>query len=92
MKRMMIAGALILAGCASTTGVVPMGNNAYMVAREDNSPGASIGAVKVAALQEAGAYCATKSQGFEVVSSNDVPRSFGQFPQSQLQFRCVPPK
>lgn len=92
MRTLMIVLLAAISGCASTTGVVPMGSNGYMVAREDNSPGASIGAVKVAALQEAGAFCSAKSQSFEVVSSNDVPRSFGQFPQSQLQFRCVPPK
>ena len=90
MKRIMIVGVLVtLVGCASTTGVVPMGRDTYMVAREDNGPAASIGAIKAAALKDASVFCGAKGQTFEVVNSNDVPRSFGQFPQTQLQFRCV---
>jgi hypothetical protein len=66
-----------------------MGKDTYMVAREDNGPAASLGAIKAETLKDASAFCGAKGQTFEVIHSNDVPRSFGQFPQTQLQFRCT---
>jgi hypothetical protein len=90
MKKMLIVASVsVLAGCASTTGVVPMGQGTYMVSRHDNGPAASMGSVKVAALNEAGEFCQDKGGDYQVLSSNDVPRSLGQFPQVSLQFRCV---
>jgi hypothetical protein len=81
--------ALILTGCASTTGVVSMGKDAYMVAREDNGPAASLGAIKAATFKEAGAFCSGQGKTMQVTKESDTPRSFGTFPQTTLQFTCV---
>jgi putative hemolysin len=78
-----------LTGCASTTGVVPMGKDTYMISRSDNSPAASLGALKVETLNEASVYCAKTGNTYAVVGGYDVPRSLGQFPQTEVQFRCV---
>lgn len=80
---------LLLAGCASTTGVIPAGKDQYLISREDNGPGASLGAIKAKVFQEAGAFCAGQSKNLEIVRENDVPRSLGQFPQTSLQFKCT---
>lgn len=80
---------LLLTGCASTTGVVPTGKDTYMIAREDNSPAASLGAIKSATFKEAGTFCAGKGKTMQVTKESDTPRSFGQFPQTTLQFTCV---
>lgn len=79
----------LLAGCASSTGVISAGKDQYMIAREDNGPASSLGAVKAKVFQEAGAFCAGQGKTMQVVRENDVPRSFGQFPQTSLQFSCV---
>lgn len=89
MKLIYLALALLLAGCASTTGVVSMGKDAYMIAREDNSPAASLGAIKASTFKEAGAFCSGLGKTMQVTKENDTPRSFGQFPQTTLQFTCV---
>ncbi|MBA5686723.1 hypothetical protein [Rugamonas apoptosis] len=81
--------AAILAGCASTTGVVSAGKDQYMIAREDNGPASSLGAIKAQVFQEAGAFCAGQGKTMQIIRENDVPRSFGQFPQTSLQFTCV---
>lgn len=89
MKLIYLSAALLVAGCASTTGVVSMGNDTYMIAREDNGPAASLGAIKAATLKEAGAFCSSQGKSMQVTKENDTPRSFGQFPQTTLQFQCT---
>ena len=89
MKKLTLIALAILAGCASTTGVVSAGKDQYMIAREDNSPTASLGTIKAQAFKEAGAFCAGQGKSMQIVKENDVPRSFGQFPQTTLQFTCV---
>lgn len=79
----------LIAGCAATTGVITTGHDSYMVAHRDNGPLASLGALKASAYKEAGAFCATKNKTLQIISSNDVPRSLGQFPETEVQFKCV---
>ena len=89
LKKFIPVALLILSGCASSTGIIPAGKDQYMISREDNGPAASLGAIKAAAFKEAGAFCAGQGKTMQVVRENDVPRSFGQFPQTTLQFTCV---
>lgn len=89
MKMIALFTAMLLAGCASTTGVVPMGKDTYMIAREDNGPAASLGAIKAATFKEATDFCSTKGKSMQVTKESDTPRSFGQFPQTSVQFTCV---
>jgi hypothetical protein len=78
-----------LSACAATTGVVAIGNETYSISHRDNGPMASLGALKAAAYKDAAAFCAAKNRALQVVRSNDVPRSFGQFPETEVQFNCV---
>lgn len=89
LRTLSLVSLALLAGCASTTGVVSMGKDAYMIAREDNSPAASLGAVKAATLKEAAAFCTGQGKAMQVTKESDTPRSLGQFPQTTLQFTCV---
>lgn len=89
MKLCALVLASLLAGCASTTGVVSMGSDTYMIAREDNGPAASLGRIKAAAFKEAGSFCVGQGKTMQVVKENDTPRSFGQLPQTTLQSTCV---
>lgn len=80
---------LLLVGCASTAGVISIGKDAYMIAREDNGPAASLGAIKASTFKEAGAFCSGQDKTMQVTKESDTPRSFGQFPQTTLQFTCA---
>jgi hypothetical protein len=80
----------LFTGCASNTGVVSMGEGTYMASRQDNSFGASAGALKAENLKEAAQFCASKGQDFAVISSVDIPRALGKIPQSTLHFKCSP--
>ena len=48
----------------------------------------SLGALKALAYQYATFFCAGMKKALNVVKTNDVPRSFGQFPETELIFRC----
>lgn len=89
MKQLIYVSAALLTCCASTTGVVAIGKDMYMIAREDNGPGASLGAIKAATFKEATSFCAAQSKTMQLVKESDTPRSFGQFPQTNMQFTCV---
>jgi hypothetical protein len=65
-----------------------MGKDTYMIAREDNGPAASLGAIKAATFKEAAEFCAGKGKSMQVTKESDTPRSFGQFPQTSVQFTC----
>lgn len=89
MKRAMVPALVLLAGCASTTGVIPTGSDSYMIAREDNTPAASLGNIKAQAFKDAAAFCAGRGRSLKTISASDTPRSLGQFPQTTLHFTCV---
>lgn len=80
---------IVLASCATSTGVVPMGQGTYSTTIEHRGFGASMGDAKVIALNEAATFCKDKGGDFQVLNQTDVPRAFGQFPNSSIQFKCV---
>ncbi|MGJ8694617.1 MAG: hypothetical protein ACSHW0_19340 [Thalassotalea sp.] len=89
MKLFIISLFLLISGCSSTTGVIPMGNEKYMVSHSDNGPLASLGNLKALAYKDASKFCKSKNLSLEILKSNDVPRSLGQFPETEVQFTCV---
>jgi len=60
-----------------------------MIAREDNGPAASLGAIKAQVLQEANAFCGAHDKTMQIVKETDTPRSLGQFPLTTLRFTCT---
>jgi len=88
MKILLVATMLVV-GCASSTGVIPIGKETYSISRTDNGPAASLGDLKASAYKEAAAFCEAKGKQLQVLRSSDVPRSFGQFPQTEVQFTCT---
>jgi hypothetical protein len=84
-----LVAALALAACAASTGVIPIGSDTYSISHRDNGPLSSLGALKAAAYKDATAYCAAKDKKMQVLRSNDVPRSLGQFPETEVQFTCI---
>lgn len=89
MKRTLMYAVVLLSACAASTGVVPIGKDVYMVSHRDNGPASSLGALKAAAYRDATTFCAGKGKDLQVMRSNDTPRSFGQFPETEVQFMCV---
>ena len=61
---------LLLAGCASTTEVVPYGGGLYLITANDSSGITSSGELQTQAAKEANAYCAKQGKTMRVSQSS----------------------
>lgn len=85
-KITVLSASLLLAACATTTGVLPKGDGVYTI----NVAQGDATKVKLRAYQHAEKFCAEKSQqGIEVVKENLRPDSVsGASAIIDLDFRC----
>jgi hypothetical protein len=85
-----ISTALVLTACS--TGVVPTGQDTYMIAKKSAAGVFTSGAtVKATLYTEANDYCARDGRVVETItatSANAIP--FARMPQAELNFKCVP--
>lgn len=95
MKFISIAVAALLAGCATSNGVVPMADGTYTVTAQANfGPNKAIEARR-AALEEATKTCAAQGKELGVITlddSGDIGRSAGPLAlhgETRLVFRCI---
>lgn len=90
-KVVALAGAVLMTGCASNSGVVSMGKDSYFVSRQAATGFSGAGTLKAETLSEAGAYCGAKGKSVEVVTLTEAqpPFIFGNFPKADLQFKCI---
>ena len=82
---------LIVGGCAINTGVVSIGQDTYSVARQTvGLSSQALFPLKAANISEGAGYCAKLGKVFEFVAINETqpPYIFGNFPRSELQFKC----
>ena len=84
-------GGLSLAGCASNSGVRPIGPDTFMVSRQAATGFSGLGTLKADALDEAKRYCAGQKKELQVVSTNESkpPYLLGNFPRAEVQFMCL---
>jgi hypothetical protein len=81
----------ILAGCASNSGIIPIGTDTYMVTRQASTGFSGSGTLKAEAFQEANAHCNSQGKTLQVVSTNEAqpPFVFGNYPKAEVQFMCL---
>ena len=82
---------LFIAGCASNSGVMPIGQDTYMVSRQAASGFSGSGTLKAEAFQEASLYCGKQGKSVQVVNTIEAqpPFIFGNFPKAEVQFMCL---
>lgn len=80
--------ALILVGC-SGPGVVPMGRDTYMIAKDGSFTTFGGGAVKAELYQEADAFCGKKGKQLMPVKEASRDSGYGRYANAELQFRCL---
>lgn len=90
MRISIVALTLILAGCSST-GIVPIDRDTYMVAKTSPACGfRSADGTKAKLYREANKFCAKKNRQIETVDvtgRNGIP--FARCASAELRFRCV---
>ena len=85
-----IGSSICISGCAVNSGVVPVGQNTFMVSRQAASGFSNISNLKPEALSEANQYCTTQQKSLVVTNVIEArPTSGpGDFPRAEVQFTC----
>jgi hypothetical protein len=93
MKLIYCAMAIFLSGCASNSGVVPIGKDTFMVSRQAATGFSGSGTLKAEAFNEANQYCLSQKKTLQVVNTNEAqpPYVLGNFPKAEVQFMCLDP-
>jgi hypothetical protein len=91
MKRILVSSIIVLAGCAVNTGVVPIGQDTFMVSRQAATGFSGLGDLKGEAFREANQYCLNQRKSVQVLhtSESSPPYILGNFPRAEVQFRCL---
>ena len=91
MKSVVLVIAVLLAGCAANSGVVPMGSDVYFASRQAATGFSGASALKGEVLQEANQHCLALKKSVEVIQLTEArpPFIFGNYPKAEVQFRCV---
>lgn len=84
--------AISVVGCATSTGVVPIGNDSYMLSRSGGWGSSNAGHVLADAYKEANEYCQESGKKMLPTGSQTAPLSFAHEPEAQLNFLCLDPK
>ena len=81
MKTMLALLIVCAVGCASNSGVVPMGSDSYMVSRQAATGFTGMGTLKAEAMKEAYEQCQKTGKSVQVLEAVDAkpPYIFGNF-------------
>jgi hypothetical protein len=83
--------AVFIGGCASNSGVVPIGKDTYMVSRQAATGFSGSGPLKAKAFQEASQYCESQGKELRAVSTSEIHPLyiFANFPRVKIKFMCL---
>ena len=80
----------VLLGCTST-GVIQIDKDAYMIGKKDGAPGLGISLTnKAEVYKEANEFCSAKNLEVETLRVVTEPARPAQLGYTELQFKCVP--
>lgn len=91
MRKLLWIALLTLAGCASHSGVVPVGSGSLSITKQAATGFPGLGNMKAEVHQEAAEYCGKQKKDFEVTRyfESQGPYIMGNYPRVDLTFRCV---
>ena len=87
----LLFGIITFSGCAINSGVVPMGQDTYMVSRQAATGFSGMGSLKAKAFREASDYCISQNKKIQVVNTieSSPPYVLANFPRVEIQFMCL---
>lgn len=82
---------LSILGCATNTGVIPIGEDSWMVSRQAGSGFSGVGTIKAEAFQEATDFCTAKSKSLQVIGVKEAEPPFinGNWYKAEIFFMCL---
>ncbi len=90
MRPFPILAAMLLAGCASNTGVLPTGPNAYSISVERPGLDGGRAAARRIAFTQAEEYCHAKTLQSQILEASPFGGTFESDTGLDLAFTCVP--
>ena len=86
-----VFAALVLGGCASNSGVVPMSADTYFISKQAATGFTGLGTLRGDAMREAYAQCSKTGKSVQVTDTTESkpPYLLGNFPRVDITFRCV---
>jgi len=90
-KSLCVVLLLSVCACASHTGVVPMGEDTYMIAKQQATGFPGLGNMKAEIIAEGTRYCAGLGKKFQIISTQETqpPYVLGNYPRAEIQFMCL---
>ena len=81
---------LIVASCASNSGVVPIGKQQFFISKQEATGFTGSGILKAEAIKEGTEFCTSMKKEFELVSQNNSEglHVLGNFPFVEITFIC----
>jgi len=89
-KLLTLSSFLLLASCASDTGIIKIGNGKLFIAKQAATGITGTGGIKTDVLHEASKYCTSIKQSLNVIElkENEGPYMMGKYPRVELTFFC----
>lgn len=82
--------ATVLAGCATSSGVVPSEQQGiYLVSQEHRTKFSTLNTVQHAAISEATNFCEERGQDFELLAAEGQLSTKEKHPAALVRFQCV---
>jgi hypothetical protein len=82
---------LFIAGCAANSGIIPIGQDSFMVSRQAATGFSGSGNLKAEAITEANQYCISRNKAVQVMNATEAQPPFilGNYPKAEIQFKCI---
>lgn len=90
MNRIIVAIAVLAAGCTSVTPVTSLGNDTYIVGSKTNKPGRGHTDMKIRAVKEAEGHCQKMGRTMVVESTKSSGAQGWTAVNGEVVFKCVP--
>ena len=90
MRKIVFIFALLVAGCATRTAILPTANDSFTVYKQGSGFWVQANAIAAELMQEASVFCGQKNKTFEVVNirKEEVGLKPGSYPEAELTFKC----
>lgn len=80
----------LLSACASTSGVVPIGGECFLISRSEKGVNTTGGHVKADAIKEANRYCNSVGKQLKIMKATQADMvPFKSDAQAEIEFQCV---
>jgi len=83
------AATLFLAGCSAPGGVIPIGNDFYMIAKDGSFTTFNGSTVKAELYHEANDFCQKQNRRLQPINSSARDSGYARYANAELQFRCL---